>query len=104
MAFRNLQEPNVIRLTRRRRWTTGRVAPAVTDVFARHLSHSLERERPWVIHCSGRLPSQVVKSEAIVSHAGMGTILTALEFGKPLIVVHFRGDLQETLTSIRARP
>jgi UDP-N-acetylglucosamine transferase subunit ALG13 len=32
----------------------------------------------------------------IVAHAGMGTILTALEFGRPLLVMPRRGDLHET--------
>jgi UDP-N-acetylglucosamine transferase subunit ALG13 len=33
---------------------------------------------------------------AIVAHAGMGTILTALEAGKPILVLPRRGDLRET--------
>lgn len=33
---------------------------------------------------------------AIVAHAGMGTILTALELGRPIIVMPRRGDLRET--------
>jgi UDP-N-acetylglucosamine transferase subunit ALG13 len=32
----------------------------------------------------------------IVSHAGMGTIITALEFGKPIIVMPRRADFKET--------
>lgn len=36
------------------------------------------------------------ESRAVVSHAGMGTILTALTAGKPLLVLPRRGDLQET--------
>lgn len=32
----------------------------------------------------------------IVAHAGMGTIITALEYGKPMIVMPRRGDLGET--------
>lgn len=40
-----------------------------------------------------------VKAEAasvIVAHAGMGSILTALELGKPILVMPRRGDLRET--------
>jgi UDP-N-acetylglucosamine transferase subunit ALG13 len=36
------------------------------------------------------------KASVIVAHAGMGTILTALELGKPILVMPRRGDLQET--------
>ncbi|MES2205198.1 MAG: glycosyltransferase [Pseudomonadota bacterium] len=32
----------------------------------------------------------------IVAHAGMGSILTALEFGKPLVLMPRRGTLHET--------
>jgi UDP-N-acetylglucosamine transferase subunit ALG13 len=38
----------------------------------------------------------VADSEAVVSHAGMGTILTALEHGRPIVVMPRRGDLHET--------
>ena len=34
--------------------------------------------------------------EAIVGHAGMGTIISALEYGRPLLVMPRRGDLRET--------
>lgn len=36
------------------------------------------------------------KATVIIAHAGMGTILTALELGKPLLVMPRRGSLQET--------
>jgi UDP-N-acetylglucosamine transferase subunit ALG13 len=39
---------------------------------------------------------RMTESDAVVSHAGMGTILTALEFGKPIVVMPRRGDLHET--------
>lgn len=35
-------------------------------------------------------------ADVIITHAGMGTILTALEFGRPILVMPRRGDLQET--------
>jgi UDP-N-acetylglucosamine transferase subunit ALG13 len=41
---------------------------------------------------------KVQEARAIVSHAGMGTILTALEMGKPILVMPRRADLQETRT------
>lgn len=39
--------------------------------------------------------SRIDDAELIVSHAGMGTILTALELGKPLIVMPRRAELGE---------
>jgi UDP-N-acetylglucosamine transferase subunit ALG13 len=39
--------------------------------------------------------ARMVAAEAIVAHAGMGTILTALEMGKPLLVVPRRAALGE---------
>jgi UDP-N-acetylglucosamine transferase subunit ALG13 len=38
----------------------------------------------------------VRECSAIVAHAGMGSILTALQFGKPILVMPRRGDLRET--------
>jgi UDP-N-acetylglucosamine transferase subunit ALG13 len=40
--------------------------------------------------------SRVEKAQLIVAHAGMGSIITALELGKPIIVMPRRGDLKET--------
>jgi UDP-N-acetylglucosamine transferase subunit ALG13 len=39
---------------------------------------------------------RVRKADVIVAHAGMGSILTALEAGKPILVMPRRGDLKET--------
>ncbi|RMF81534.1 MAG: glycosyl transferase family 28 [Planctomycetota bacterium] len=36
------------------------------------------------------------RADAIVAHAGMGSILTALELAKPLIIMPRRGELRET--------
>lgn len=40
--------------------------------------------------------SRVSAAEAIVAHAGMGTIIAALQLGKPLVVMPRRGHLRET--------
>lgn len=40
--------------------------------------------------------SAVSEAEIIVAHAGMGSVLTAMEFGKPLVVLPRRGALRET--------
>lgn len=36
------------------------------------------------------------QADVIVSHAGMGTIITALQLARPLLVMPRRGDLRET--------
>jgi len=38
----------------------------------------------------------VETSNLVIAHAGMGSIITALELGKPIIVMPRRGDLKET--------
>jgi UDP-N-acetylglucosamine transferase subunit ALG13 len=38
----------------------------------------------------------VFESSVIITHAGMGTLLTALEFGRPVLVMPRRADLGET--------
>lgn len=40
--------------------------------------------------------ARVAAADTIIAHAGMGSILTALEFGKPILVMPRRGHLQET--------
>ena len=40
--------------------------------------------------------ARVESARVLVAHAGMGSILTALETGKPILVMPRRGDLQET--------
>ncbi|MCC6795757.1 MAG: archaeosortase/exosortase family protein [Candidatus Hydrogenedentes bacterium] len=43
-----------------------------------------------------KLRELVEAADVIVAHAGMGTILTALELGKPIVVMPRRGVLRET--------
>ncbi len=51
----------------------------------------------WVRFMSaGEFRDRVERATAIVAHAGMGSILTALEIGKPILVLPRRGDLRET--------
>lgn len=38
----------------------------------------------------------VQQADALVAHAGMGSLITALEFGKPIVVMPKRADLKET--------
>lgn len=39
---------------------------------------------------------RVREAQVVVAHAGMGSILTALELGKPILVMPRRGELKET--------
>lgn len=59
------------------------------------------RLRPdYIEYCESLSPSEfrarVKQAEVVIAHAGMGSVLTALEFAKPLVVVPRRGDLRET--------
>jgi UDP-N-acetylglucosamine transferase subunit ALG13 len=40
--------------------------------------------------------ANVERADVIVAHAGMGSIITALELGKPILVMPRRGSLRET--------
>jgi UDP-N-acetylglucosamine transferase subunit ALG13 len=40
--------------------------------------------------------SRMIDADLVVAHAGMGTILTALELGRPTLVMPRRGELMET--------
>ncbi len=39
---------------------------------------------------------RVFESKLIIAHAGMGSVITALEFGRPLVVMPRRGEFGET--------
>lgn len=69
-----------------------------TDVFAQI---GEEGWRPEHIEWTARLtPSafreRVANARAVIAHAGMGSILTALELGKPIVVMPRRAELRET--------
>ncbi len=69
-----------------------------TDVFAQI---GPTRWKPQTIEWTTFLSptefvSRVKAADAIVSHAGMGSILTAMQYGKPILIMPRRGDLQET--------
>lgn len=69
-----------------------------TDVFAqigpaeytpRHIAHTGFLEPP-------QFTERAKGASVIVAHAGMGSIITALTMGKPILVMPRRGDLRET--------
>lgn len=43
-----------------------------------------------------RFSESLAAASLIVAHAGMGTIISTLEFGKPMILLPRRGSLRET--------
>jgi UDP-N-acetylglucosamine transferase subunit ALG13 len=56
--------------------------------------------RPSHIECvehldAGAFRSNMERAEVVISHAGMGTILTALELGKPVLIMPRRAALGE---------
>ena len=69
-----------------------------TDVLAQIGPADWEpRHIKWVRFMdSPEFKRQLDAASVVVSHAGMGTILSALYAGKPLLVMPRRGDLRET--------
>jgi UDP-N-acetylglucosamine transferase subunit ALG13 len=69
-----------------------------TDIFAQIGTSEF---RPKFIRYSQLLTPddfrrKVGEATILVAHAGMGSILTALQAGKPILVMPRRGDLRET--------
>lgn len=69
-----------------------------TDVFAQI---GPTQWRPQYMRWAGFLTSSefrhhVANANLIVAHAGMGSVMSALEFGKPILVMPRRGELGET--------
>lgn len=69
-----------------------------TDIFAQIGSSSL---RPKHLRAVAAMsPTEfrhtVEGASLVVSHAGMGSVITALEFGKPLVIMPRLGQLRET--------
>jgi len=84
-----------------------RLIQAVDEWAAAHPGHEVFGQiadaayRPRSFPAVERLSSQefrarIEAARIVVSHAGMGTILTALEVGKPLLVLPRLGRLAET--------
>jgi UDP-N-acetylglucosamine transferase subunit ALG13 len=73
-------------------------ARGVNDVFAqigptdwrpRHIAWTQFLE-------AAEFKKKAQEASVLVAHAGMGSILTALEMGRPILVMPRRGDLRET--------
>lgn len=67
------------------------------DVFAQIGRDAWRPARiEWVENLGAReFSDRVAEAELVVSHAGMGTVLTALELGKPILVMPRRAALRE---------
>ena len=69
-----------------------------SDVFAQ-IGDSLLKPKA-IEYTKSLSPAQftdrVASAELVVAHAGMGSILTALVYAKPLVLLARRGDLLET--------
>lgn len=59
-----------------------------TELVPQHLEHKAFVE-------PGEFAERAGAADAIVAHAGMGSIITALTFGKPIIIMPRRADLGE---------
>lgn len=72
----------------------------VTDVFAQIGRTDYRPENiEWVQFLEPKeLRRRVREARVVVAHAGIGTILTALEVGTPLLVMPRRADRRETRT------
>jgi UDP-N-acetylglucosamine transferase subunit ALG13/glycosyltransferase involved in cell wall biosynthesis len=67
------------------------------DVFAQIGDGAEPSNIPWVRSLtSEEFRKRVEDADLVISHAGMGTILTALEIGKPILVLPRKGQLGET--------
>lgn len=69
-----------------------------SDVFAQIGSSDFRAKKIETAHYISPedFRRRVEAATVIVSHAGMGSIITALEFAKPIIVMPRRADLKET--------
>lgn len=67
----------------------GQIAAAAGSYRPRHFD--------WVVRLSpADYAARVAQTALLVSHAGMGSILTALSLGRPIVVMPRRGHLRET--------
>lgn len=76
----------------------GWVGQTTREVLAQIGDSQLKPKNMRYVHSMP--PSEYVdcvrRAELVVAHAGMGSIITALEFGKPILIMPRRGSLNET--------
>jgi UDP-N-acetylglucosamine transferase subunit ALG13 len=76
-------------------------AQGKAQVFGQITAPAREQEAPkhfeWVTKLSpADYEAKVKAADFLVAHAGMGSIITALNHGKPIVVMPRRGHLKET--------
>ncbi|MDT8392106.1 MAG: glycosyltransferase [Lentisphaeria bacterium] len=87
------------------------------EIIAQVVSPATDAYRPrhfdTVAHLSPKdYEAHICTADLIVSHAGMGSILTAFTHGKPIVIMPRRGHLRETrndhqyttVSNLKARP
>lgn len=75
--------------------------PRTRDLFGQITARGPDSYTPrsfdWVAKLTPEEYSRrIAEAELIVSHAGMGSIITALHTGKPIVIMPRRGHLRET--------
>ena len=75
--------------------------PRTVSLFGQITAPGPESYRPrnfdWVARLDpGKYAERMEAADLIVSHAGMGSIITALHLGKPIVIMPRRGHLHET--------
>ncbi|WP_417463003.1 glycosyltransferase [Kordiimonas sp.] len=75
--------------------------PQEYEIFAQVVSPPVEAYIPRNFEMTAHLSpmeyeDRIRQADLIVSHAGMGTILTAFTYGKPIIIMPRRGHFRET--------
>lgn len=72
---------------------------AVAQIGASALQRQVLEPMELVDHLAPRRYAQLIEqAHFIVAHAGVGSILTAIEHGKPMVMLPRRGHLHETRT------
>ncbi|MEM7262700.1 MAG: glycosyltransferase [Planctomycetota bacterium] len=68
-----------------------------TDVFGQIANGERPTHMGWADFLEPEdYRKRVIEAEVVVAHAGMGSIITALEFERPIVVLPRLGDLGET--------
>lgn len=75
--------------------------PQKYEIFAQVISPPVGAYTPKNFQMIPHLPpaeyeKRIIQADLIVSHAGMGSILTAFTHGKPIVIMPRRGHLRET--------
>lgn len=76
------------------RWAVGSTEPVFAQIGSAEVPPVNIESSQFLELC--RFSEMVEKASVIVSHAGIGSILSAMQMGKPIVVMPRREHLQET--------